>query len=120
VNSRATMLLLVTTLALTTAKAEVSYNEVIAWIETNGDAPTDGLAPGAYDVRRLSELARYIPPGFLGEFDFPELEVELSETRHYQPHSSYQAATKRFAGTATLDADGALKSYTAGQPFSAE
>ena len=119
-NSRATTLLLVSTLAFTTAKAEVSYNDVITWLETNADAPTDGLAPGAYDVTRFSELARYIPPGYLEEFDFPELEVELSETQHYQPHSSYQAATKRFAGTATLDADGALKSYTAGQPFSAE
>jgi hypothetical protein len=119
-NSRATTLVLVAMLAVSTAKADVSYNDVIAWLETNADAPTDGLAPSTYDVTRLSELARYIPPGYLGEFDFPELEVELSETHHYQPHPSYQKATKRFAGTATLDADGALKSYTAGLPFSAE
>jgi len=119
-NTRAITLLMVTALAFTTAEADVSYSDVIAWLETNADAPTDGLAPGTYDVTRLSELARYTPPGYLAEFDFPELEVELSETRHYEPDPSYRAATGRFEGTATLDTDGALNTYTAGQPFSAE
>ena len=103
-----------------TADADISSTDVTDWLQTNANAPTDGLQPGIYGVSHLPELGRYIPPGFVEEFDFPELEVELSETRHYDPHPSYREATRRFAGTAAIDADGALVSYTAGQPFSPE
>ncbi len=103
-----------------TVNADVSFSDVASWLEANADAPIDGIPAGSYDIERLPDLARYIPPGFIDEFDFPELEVELTSTQHYLPHSSYLEATERFAGTATIDADGALGSYVAGQPFSPE
>ena len=105
-------------MAFKTISADVSSTDVSDWLQMNTDAPTDGLQPGYYGIEHLPELGRYIPPGFVEEFDFPELKIELSETHHYDAHPSYVEATRRFAETATLDADGALISYTAGKPFS--
>ena len=104
--------------AFRTVWADVSSTKITAWLQTNANAPTDGLQPGNYKIDRLPEFESYIPPGFVEEFDFPELEIELSETHHYDAHPSYVEATRRFAETATLDADSALVSYTAGKPFS--
>ena len=53
-------------------------------------------------------------------FNFPELNLELTPTRHYLPHPLYAQATASFVGESHLGADGMLEGYRAGQPFSAE
>ena len=98
----------------------VDYNEVMTWLEEHKTAPTDGLAPATYAQENLAELGNYLPPGYIDEFDFPELSLELTETQSYQPHPVYLEATAQFAGQASIGAQGKLENYTAGKPFSDE
>lgn len=95
-----------------------SFSDVQAWLTEYAQAPADGLAPGNYGQARLKDLTAYLPPGTLERFDFPELDVEIEETRSHAPHQLYRDATARYVDQATIDDEGQLEGYTAGQPFS--
>ncbi len=106
-------------LVLSQGVAAVSHEEAIAWIA----APSPAVMPDAGRVLRAADfpvIASLQPPGYAEEFNFPEMEMEIQATADIQPHQSYVDATREFAGQATIDANGALKNYTAGQPFSKE
>ena len=98
--------------------AEVTFSEVQAWLTKYAQAPADGLAPGNYDQQRIQDLTAYLAPGVIERFDFPELDVEIAETRSHAPHQLYRDATARYVDQATINKDGQLEGYTAGQPFS--
>lgn len=100
--------------------AALDYQAITAWLAETQAAPTDGLAPAVYGQENLTELGNYLPPGYIEEFDFPELSLELTEKQNYAAHSVYQEATEKFAGQATIGTDGKLENYTAGKPFSHE
>ena len=102
------------------AASELTYADVLAWIETHAAAPSDGLAPGVYGQDRVADFAAYLPAGYAEEFDFAELQVEISPTADYRPHRVYREATEKFAGQAQIGNNGQLENYTAGRPFSAE
>ena len=95
----------------------VTYQEFTAWIEETKSAPVDGLSAATYRQDSIDDLRNYLPPGYVDQFDFPELELELTTTRNYQAHSVYQSASEKFAGSATVGANGTLENYTAGRPF---
>lgn len=107
-------------LALTAHAASPDYQTVLDWLERNADAPVDGLTAGTYGQGRLADLARYAPPGYLEELDFQDLRIELTPTAHYAAHPTYQAATQKFAGQASIGTDGELAGHVAGLPFSRE
>ncbi|MGR8946784.1 MAG: DUF1329 domain-containing protein [Gammaproteobacteria bacterium] len=107
-------------LLLSAEAGAIGYQEVLDWIEQTKSAPTDGLAANTYGQENLDELRQYLPPGYIDEFDFAELTLELTPSRDYQAHPTYQLATEKFAGTASVGADGRLENYTAGRPFSHE
>jgi len=97
--------------------AAVTFSDVKVWLDEYAQAPSDGLAPGNYDRARLQDLNAYIAPGFIESFDFPELDIEIEETRSHAPHQSFQEATALYADQATINEDGQIEGYTAGQPF---
>jgi len=113
---RSTLPVLLVLIAATTQAAD--FATFSRWLDEHADAPSDGLAAGAYDASRLAELTPYLPPGYLEEFNFPELALELTPTRHYAPHALYTQATERFIDQASIGAGGELLAYTAGRPFS--
>ena len=57
-----------------------NLESVLDWMQKNSDAPEDGLAPGIYGQPQLKAISRYIPPGYLKEFDFDALSVEIEPT----------------------------------------
>lgn len=100
--------------------AELSYEDVLRWLAENKDAPTDGLAPGDYKQSNLSDLSKYLPPGYADEFDFESLSLTITPSADYRPHPVYRTATEKFLGQATIGEGGQLENYNAGLPFSAE
>ena len=100
------------------AAGATTRDEVLQWIA----APGPAVMPDAGRVLRANDaavIASLLPPGYAEEYQFPDLDMEMQATARVEPHASYLEATKAFAGQATLDADGAIQNYTAGQPFSA-
>lgn len=110
---------LVLMLAGASSAAEVTRDTIGAWItaEAYADLPVAGTVIGIDDLDRVRP---FIAPGYIDEFQFPEVSVEIQETTHYPAHASYRAATERFSGQATIGADGVLENYVAGRPFSDE
>lgn len=101
------------------ALTPVTRDELAAWIalDVTADPPPAGTVVTAAEI---DTLAAWIPPGYMDEFRFPEVQVEIQETEDYPGHRSFVEATARFQGEATLGEDGALLNYTAGRPFSDE
>ena len=114
-----TVAILTFTFATPAQASETTYDDVKTWLAEHAYAPTDGVRAGTYTVDDLAKLRAYLPPGFAGLFDFPELVVEIMETQHYAPAQVYRMATEQFAGTARIGPDGRLESHTVGRPFSA-
>lgn len=100
--------------------ADISYQNVLDWLQSQADAPTDGLAPGVYSSDRLADFAAYLAPGYIDNFNFPELNLEIEPTVVYRAHPVYEQATAQHGSSSTLAADGNLENYQAGQPFAAE
>lgn len=97
--------------------AEVTREEVRTWHEEQAGTepsfePGDVIGPDA-----LARLRPFLPPGYLAEFDFDGMRVEIAPTGDYRPHPDYVEATKRFADETELGESGELFHYVAGQPF---
>ena len=112
------VLILITLLSTTVQASDNDYVALKRWLTSEAAAPADGIAPGHYGRQQLAEFARYIPPGYLPEFDFDDLSLDIEARGHYPAHQSFQAASARFAGQARIGSDGTLQNYAAGQPFS--
>ncbi|MGE0483199.1 MAG: DUF1329 domain-containing protein [Gammaproteobacteria bacterium] len=112
--------LLVFGLLVAAPATAANLQDVMDWLASHADAPVDGLAPGTYGVERLDDLTAYLAPGLAGQFDFPDLRIELTPSQDYPLYPVYAAATERFAGQASIGADGRLENYTAGRPFSTD
>lgn len=105
---------------ISNAWSAITYTDVLAWLETEKGAPSDGLAPGVYAQSQVADLGKYLPPGYVDEFNFAELDLTLTPKATYAPHPIYSQATEKFLGQASIGENGALVNYTAGLPFSYE
>ena len=101
---------------LASAASGVSRDDLGAWLkqEIVIDPPVAG---SVIDFEHLSTLNPWIPPGLMGEFEFPAVQVEIQETLNYPGHHTYVEASKRFRGQAKLGPGNELENYTAGRPF---
>jgi len=99
--------------------ADITRGDIGRWLEqsTLADPPAGGTVIGQGE---LHSLHPWLAPGYREEFEFPHVEIEIQATGDYPPHEVYEAATQQFAGQATINADGGLENYTAGQPFTIE
>lgn len=80
----------------------------------------DEPMPGDVITAAEAERVRGVIPDALYPFaiqGFADLRMEIVETRDYTPHPSYVKATVENACKPSLDADGNLANYVAGQPF---
>ncbi|HMM77473.1 MAG TPA: DUF1329 domain-containing protein [Gammaproteobacteria bacterium] len=114
-RGRVALAALLALMSMTAAAA--NREDVVAWIASAPGA----LRPDAGRILTEADMAvikAYLPPGYAEEFDWPGLRMEIQATESYPGHQTYQDATAKFAGQATLAADGAIENYTAGRPFS--
>jgi hypothetical protein len=61
--------------------------------------------------------ADVLPPELLEKVKSGELQIRVQETTNLPLTPAYIEATRRYAGSAKLDADGDLQDYVAGRPF---
>lgn len=101
------------------ATTDVNRADLASWLaqEVTADPPPPGTV---VTFEGIDGLSPWIPPGFIDEFRFPEVTVEIQATQDYPGHHRFVEATERFAGEASLAADGSLQNYTTGRPFSDE
>jgi len=82
------------------ARADVSPGDVIS---AANKEKVRGLVPAEFYTYAIE--------------NFPDLQMNIVESKAYPVHPKYVQATVQFACQASLDANGRLLNYTAGQPF---
>ena len=100
--------------------ADVFYGDVTNWVLEETGLETSIPEAGHYRQSELGKLRSVIPPGYLAEFDFPDLTIEIMPTKRYLAHQLYLNATRKFSEEPFLNEAGELENYTAGMPFSRE
>lgn len=102
-----------------TQAAEVTRTDIESWLATEVavDPPAAGSTLG---LDAIDDLSGWLPPGYIDEFRFDDVQIEIQATADYPGHRSYVDATEAFAGQASIGSDGRLENYTAGRPFSSE
>ena len=94
-----------------------SPDKLRAWIEADQVITVD-LTPGRLlGIDDVDALAAVVPPGYIEQLYFPEIEVEVQAPTDLAPHAIYREATAAHAAASSLAPDGSLKGYVAGQPF---
>lgn len=98
----------------------LTHAGAVEWLERHRDT-APGFEPGEVLGRGdLDRLRPFLPPGYFDEFDFADVRVAIQETGDHAPHRSYQEASFRYRGQASIAPDGSIENYTAGRPFSDE
>ena len=104
-------------LATDKAPQETVREDMLRWLERYRDA-TPEFKPGErLTFDDLEKIRPFIVAGYLAEFAFPGVELEIAPAGEYAPHKAYRAATEQFSAQTGLAEDGALEGYVAGQPF---
>jgi hypothetical protein len=82
-----------------------THTEVRRWVATNLESPPLFKEGDVLTQSDLVKLRPFLPPGYVEEFDFAEVELQVSPSGNYAPHADYLAATEKFlhqeGGTAT-------------------
>ena len=91
--------------------------DIQQWIAMNLDTLPQFKEGDVLRQADLEKLRPFLPPRYIDEFDFPEVEFHVAPTGHYPPHPDYLAATEQYANQTRLAGDGALQNYIAGRPF---
>ncbi len=83
-------------------------------------AQTTPLVPGEVITAENRDRIRPWIPDELEPYvidDFPGLQMTIVEASEYRPHPKFVEATARFACQASLDENGQIRDYRAGEPF---
>jgi len=96
--------------------------DVLAGFPLGEDAPPVAFKPGdVISIEQLSILENFLPDALWSHremFFYEGMKLEVGPCfRNYGPPEFFQAATEKFAGQASVDADGGLVNHTAGLPF---
>ena len=99
-------LLLVVTHAVVAAPTR---QDLLQWLEEYRFASEGPPAGTTIGVENLDQLKPFLAPGFIDEFQFPELTIEIEETYRYESPTVYQEATDKGGDRASLGGDNALE-----------
>ncbi|MFT5417777.1 MAG: hypothetical protein ACI915_004120, partial [Gammaproteobacteria bacterium] len=88
-----------------------------AWIKANQDATPQFVDGDTITIANADLIRPFIPVEQQNSLIFDGMEMTIKDAGDLTPSDSYKTATQKFAGQASLAADGALENYTAGRPF---
>lgn len=91
--------------------------DVLQWLETEMNTPPLFREGDVLTRTDFDKVRPFLPPGYIEEFNFPQVEFSVAPSGNYAPHQDYLAATEQYLNQAKIAADGALENYVAGRPF---
>ena len=92
--------------------------EFEAWMQENQKANFQFVDGDTVTFEHCEELRPFVPPGWIkAGFCFDGMEYVIKDPGDISPPQVYKEATAKFAGEPTIDDEGAIQNYTAGQPF---
>ena len=70
--------------------------DIQGWISTNLTTLPQFKEGDVLRQADLEKLRPFLPPRYIDEFDFPEVEFRVAPTGHYPPHPDYLSATEQY------------------------
>ena len=89
----------------------------LAWIKANQDAQPQFVDGDVITYENADLIRPFIPLEQQETLIFPGMEMKIKDAGDLTPSDAFKAVTEKFAGQASVAADGALENYTAGRPF---
>ena len=117
-DCRHLLVLAIALVAMDAAAATPTREDMIKWLDEYRFASEGPDAGTIIGIENIDQLEPFVPLGFFDDLQFPEVAVEIEAPYHFEAPATYQEATVKGGGRASLGADGALENYTAGLPFS--
>jgi hypothetical protein len=94
-----------------------SPEDHMAWIKANQEAQPQFVDGDTITYDKADLVRPFIPAEQQETVLFEGMDMKIKDAGDVSPPDSYKAATEKFAGQATIAADGAIENYTAGRPF---
>ena len=91
-----------------------------AWLDSNQGAQPQFVDGDVITFDKADLVRPFIPAEQQDEVLFEGMEMVIKDAGDMSPAPSYQEATTKYLGTASIDADGALMNYATGRPFDPE
>ena len=97
----------------------VTFNEAdfLGWLKLNQSAEASFVDNSMVHFLDREKFRPFVPPGYFDILFFDGMEFKLQPSKQFSPALVYQQATKKFYGKTSLNKDGSLVNYTAGEPF---
>jgi len=94
-----------------------SPEDHMAWIKANQEAQPQFVDGDTITFDKADLVRPFIPAEQQETVLFEGMDMKIKDAGDVSPPDSYKQATEKFAGQATIAADGAIENYTAGRPF---
>ncbi len=91
--------------------------DFLAWVKANEGATPQFIDGDTITFDKADLIRPFIPPELADQVIFEGMDMKIKDAGDISPPDVYKAATEKFAGQATIAADGAMENYTAGRPF---
>lgn len=104
-------------LALAQDPRNTTRADLDQWLAKYGDAKPDFKPGDVLTVKDFERIRPFMMPGYVEQFKFPGMRMEIIPTRSHMPRKDYMDCTEKYQAQVKIDPDGSMENYFCGQPF---
>jgi hypothetical protein len=87
------------------------------WLAKYNGAKPDFKPGDVLTVKDLERIRPFMVPGYVEQYKFPGLHIEIIPARSHTPRKDYVECTEKYQAQVRIKPDGAIDNYFCGQPF---
>jgi hypothetical protein len=106
-----------TALALAQDPRNTTRADIDRWLAKYGDIKPDFKSGDVLTVKDFERIRPFMMPGYVEQFKFPQMRMEIIATRNHTPRKDYMDCTEKYQAQVRIDPDGSMENYVCGQPF---
>ncbi len=91
--------------------------DIDQWLAKYGDAKPDFKPGDVLTDKDLERIRPFIMPGYVEQYKFPGMHMEIIAARDHTPRKDYMDCTEKYQAQVRMNADGSMDNYFCGQPF---
>ncbi len=104
-------------LALAQDPRNTTRADIDRWLAKYGDTKPDFKPGDVLTVKDFERIRPFMMPGYVEQFKFPQMRMEIIATRNHTPRRDYMDCTEKYQAQVRIDPDGSMENYFCGQPF---
>src|SRR6516165_5594545 len=91
--------------------------DIDQWLAKYGNAKPDFKPGDVLTIKDFERIRPFMMPGYVEEYKFPGLRMEIIATRSHMPRKDYMDCTEKYQAQVKLNPEGSMDNYVCGQPF---